>query len=244
LPVVLLAGLMVAGFAHSGTTDSRVPTSLTAAPTEALGASLVPFADQGDLVPEAAGQRKPIALAFDDFPFPDETPKLLEALARCNVQVTFFAIGHKLKEHPEFAAQALYQGHDIENHTFDHVRLIYCTPAQIHYELQTCNQVIQNLTGVPPHFLRCPGGRSNAAIRKEALACGLECVDTRVTNTGDMDVTASQLIERCKERAHSGAILSLHDGVPATIAAMPTIVSLLRSKGYQFETVDQMLRKR
>jgi len=211
----------------------------------ALQQWLVPGAElDGRLgpLPMAAGVKKFIALTFDDFPFPDETPKLLEALAPLNAPVTFFAIGHKLKDHPEFAAQALYQGHALENHTYDHVRLITLTPEQIRVDLTKCNQVIRDLTGVAPRYLRSPGGRSTPTIRREALACGLLCVDPLVTNIGDMAHTSAEIVQRCQDGAHPGAIFSLHDGVPETIAALPIVISKLRHQGYQFVTVEKLLR--
>jgi peptidoglycan-N-acetylglucosamine deacetylase len=192
--------------------------------------------------PVATGAKKCIALTFDDFPFPDATPKLLEVLAAQDVHVTFFAIGHKLKDHPEFAAQALYQGHSLENHTFDHPRLTTCTPDQIRRELTLCNQVIRDLTGSAPRYLRSPGGRSTPTIRREAATCGLECVDTMVTNIGDMAHTTAEIVKRCSEGAHPGAIFSLHDGVPETIEALPIVITKLRHQGYQFVTVQQLLR--
>jgi peptidoglycan/xylan/chitin deacetylase (PgdA/CDA1 family) len=197
---------------------------------------------QATLLPVGAGAKRLIALTFDDFPFPDATPKMLEVLAEQQVQVTFFTIGHKLTEHPEFAAQALYQGHALENHTYDHVRLIYCTPEQIHRELSLCNQVIRDLTGVAPHYLRCPGGRSNATIDQEALANGLQCVDPLVTDIGDMGKSPAAIVRRCEADAHPGAIFSLHDGVPETMAALPIVIPYLRSKGYEFVTVERLLR--
>ena len=63
-----------------------------------------------------------------------------------------------------------------------------------------------------------------------------------VTNIGDMAHTSAEIVKRCQEGAHPGAIFSLHDGVPETIEALPIVIGKLRHQGYQFVTVQQLLR--
>jgi len=210
----------------------------------APGSFFFPLAWEEAAEPEplSRSQQKLIALSFDDFPFPQGTPKLLEVLATEKVRVTFFTIGRKLEKHPEFAAQALYHGHALENHTYDHVRLTTRPLGEVRADLRRCNVVIRDLTGVAPHYLRSPGGRSTPAIRREAAACGLLCVDPLVANIGDMNKSSATITQRCQNRARDGVIFSLHDGVPATMAALPKVIHTLRGQGYEFVTVHELLQ--
>jgi peptidoglycan/xylan/chitin deacetylase (PgdA/CDA1 family) len=187
------------------------------------------------------GGHKLIALSFDDFPFPNGTPQLLQELARAQVRVTFFAIGHKVREYPDLVALALTQGHSIQNHTYHHVRLTDLTPDQVREELNMCSKVIRDFTGVTPRYLRAPHAASNATVDREARRCGLLCVDPVVTNVFDMTATSGTIYSRCLQRAKPGAILAMHDGLPATLDALPRVIAALRNKGYEFVTVDQLL---
>ena len=188
-----------------------------------------------------AGGRKLIALAFDDFPFPDRSPRLLEVLARLHVPATFFAIGHKVREYPDVVALALTQGHSIQNHTYHHIRLADLPAERVREELNLCSQAIRDYTGVTPRFLRAPHAASNATVNREAKRCGLTCIDPIVTNIYDMTASSETIYRRCLQMAKPGAILALHDGLATTTEAMPRVIAELRNKGYEFVTVDQLL---
>ncbi len=188
--------------------------------------------------------RKLIALAFDDFPFPNGSPQLLAELARAQVRVTFFAIGHKVREYPDLVALALTQGHSIQNHTYHHVRLADLPAEKVREELDLCSQAIRDFTGVTPRYLRAPHAASNPTVDREARRCGLLCVDPVVTNVFDMTASSAVVYKRCLQRAKPGAILALHDGLPATREALPQVIAALKDKGYQFVTVDQLLESR
>lgn len=188
--------------------------------------------------------QKLIALAFDDFPFPNGSPQLLAQLARAQVRVTFFAIGHKVREYPDVVTLALTQGHSIQNHTYHHVRLADLPAEKVREELNLCSQTIRDFTGVTPRYLRAPHAASNPTVDREARRCGLLCVDPVVTNVFDMRASSAVVYKRCLQRAKPGAILALHDGLPATREALPRVIAALKDKGYQFVTVDQLLESR
>lgn len=188
--------------------------------------------------------QKLIALAFDDFPFPNGSPQLLNELSRAQVRVTFFAIGHKVREYPDVVALALTLGHSIQNHTYHHVRLADLPAEKVREELNLCSQAIRDFTGVTPRYLRAPHAASNPTVDREARRCGLLCVDPVVTNVFDMTASSAVVYKRCLQRAKPGAILALHDGLPATREALPRVIAALKDKGYQFVTVDQLLESR
>jgi peptidoglycan/xylan/chitin deacetylase (PgdA/CDA1 family) len=63
-----------------------------------------------------------VTLSFDNGPEPDATPRVLEVLARCGVQATFFVLGTKLADPARraLAARAHAEGRWIGNHTKSH----------------------------------------------------------------------------------------------------------------------------
>ncbi len=76
-----------------------------------------------------------VALTFDDGPDPDYTPDVLRILAAAQVHATFFVIGRNAREYPELIAAILDGGHEIGNHTQDHVWLDGVPPVEVRRQL-------------------------------------------------------------------------------------------------------------
>jgi len=53
----------------------------------------------------------------------------------------------------------------------------------------------------------------------------------------------TRIVSRIEQRSSNGGIILLHDGVEQTIAALPSIIDVLRSRGYEFVTIDELLGK-
>src|SRR5215217_680597 len=67
-------------------------------------------------------KEKVIYLTFDDGPIPDVTPFVLKTLKDFNAKATFFCIGDNIRKHPEIFRQLKKEGHQIGNHTFNHLK--------------------------------------------------------------------------------------------------------------------------
>ncbi|NJM26056.1 MAG: polysaccharide deacetylase family protein, partial [Bacteroidia bacterium] len=61
-----------------------------------------------------------IAITFDDGPQAGHTDKVMDVLARHNVQAAFFCIGNNVLRHPDLARQLHDAGHLVSNHSFTH----------------------------------------------------------------------------------------------------------------------------
>ena len=195
---------------------------------------------QARLLLQANSAPPRIALAFDDYPFPEFSPRLLSLLAETQTPVTFFTIGNKLEKAPHLAALALMHGHSLQNHTYSHPRLDALPSERVRQEWREGAQVIRALTGQNPTLSRAPGERSNDEVWRESQACGMLCVDPLVSDIYDMGKSARVIENRCMELAGPGVILSLHDGVPETLEALPHVIGRLRARGYQFVTVEEL----
>ena len=65
----------------------------------------------------------------------------------------------------------------------------------------------------------------------------------------DWKLTADLVVDRIARRTSNGAIICLHDGrelqkradIRATVATVRILVPLLRDRGYQLNTVSQLL---
>lgn len=99
-----------------------------------------------------------VALTFDDGPNPEWTPVLLDGLKERGVKASFFVIGEKAQESKDLVKRMYDEGHIIGNHTFSHVQLTAIGNDSACEEIVKANQVLYDITGEYPQFIRPPFG--------------------------------------------------------------------------------------
>jgi len=185
--------------------------------------------------------RKEVALTFDDGPHPAYTPKLLDILDRYGVKATFFVVGMMARRYPKLVEEEAARGHVVGNHTYHHIDLTKVSDEQIADEIQRCDVVLRRILGRQPRFFRPPGGDYNARVAQISQSIG----HTMVLWTDDPADYASPgegvILERTLARVRNGGIILMHDGIQQTIDVLPAIITYLKSRGYRFVTVDEML---
>jgi peptidoglycan/xylan/chitin deacetylase (PgdA/CDA1 family) len=202
------------------------------------------------------GQRKSIALTFDDGPS-EGTTELLEYLGEQGVSATFFQCGMNVLRHPDIAKAVHAAGHEIGNHTFSHLRLCprlgwklnLQSVRSIYREFYETQRVIQRTADVVPVFLRAPYGLRWLGLRVTQRRLGLIGVMWTVIGH-DWEWKASEITEYILERSHAGGIICLHDGrdiqrepnISQTLLAVRMIVPELKKRGFLFETVSGLLQ--
>ena len=62
-----------------------------------------------------------VYLTFDDGPIPEATPFVLDVLKEHNIKATFFMVGDNVRKHPLIYERVKAEGHQIGNHTFNHI---------------------------------------------------------------------------------------------------------------------------
>jgi len=183
-----------------------------------------------------------IALAFDDGPHPQYTPKLLAILQREQVQATFLVVGKMAEQYPDLIRQESAAGHLIGNHTYHHVNLTRIPLNLVETEWQACNEVIESILGLAMAYCRPPGGDYDADVITAAAKAGLTTV-LWTDDPADYARPGDRLIERRVLDAISpGGIVLLHDGVQQTVDVLPQIIETLKQRGRQFQTIDEMAR--
>ncbi|MGV3617384.1 MAG: polysaccharide deacetylase family protein [Fimbriimonas sp.] len=188
--------------------------------------------------------QREIALTFDDGPHPAFTPRLLEVLRRERVPATFFLVGFQAEAQPDLVRTIEADGNEIANHTYHHVSLPKIDPVSAADEIKACGKVLQRITGRAPHLFRPPGGRYTPEVERIAEALGY----TTVLWTADPGDYASPgtaiILDRTLRETRNGGILLLHDGIDQTIDVLPTLIHALRAEGFEFVTVDTLIRHR
>jgi peptidoglycan-N-acetylglucosamine deacetylase len=191
----------------------------------------------------AAGSRGPlpVALTFDDGPWPNSTAQILTILTQRQAPATFFTVGRQVEHYPELVRQELAAGMAVGSHSWSHPQPFDRLPvARIRDEITRGRRSLVPL-GVHPMGFRPPGGAAAPAVTAAAQRLGdrtvLWSVDPADWQPG---VTSAQLVQGVLAAVRPGAIVLLHDGGgdrSATVAALPAIIDGLRRLGLTLTVV-------
>lgn len=143
-------------------------------------------------------------------------------------------------EHPELF--------ELGNHSYSHPDFRKLTAAQMSDELRRTEEAIGRVVDLDPAPLfRPPYGGWNDAVLEAVGKAGysktvmwdVDTIDWRPTTDGGP--TADDIVAKVVSQADRGSIVLMHLGGFNTLAALPRIVSELRSRGYELVTVGELL---
>lgn len=187
---------------------------------------------------------KQVALTFDDGPNNQYTPQILDILKEQNVKATFFVLGNMVESNPEVAKRIVNEGHVIANHSWNHPHLPQIAKTEIDKELNRTHDIVKSVTGKQMKLMRPPYGEVNEDVLSVLGNKGLSVINWDV-DTGDWTgKKPEEITNTVKSNIQSGSIILMHDAGgdrSATVQALPSIISELKSQGYTLVTVDQLL---
>ncbi len=182
-------------------------------------------------------------LTFDDGPYPVATPALLAALQRLGVPADFFLIGRDATEQPAIAARMAAGGNEIGDHTLSHPQMkTLLFPAQL-AEIADGATAIKRRTGQVPAYFRPPHGNFDGATL-DAVRSNRQTMALWDVDPGDWKrLSPDFIIANVTKTAKSPAVILLHNGSDATVAALPSIVDAYRRAGFEFVTLSQLQQR-
>lgn len=187
---------------------------------------------------------KSVTFTFDDSPDENITFAVLDVLKRYNVKASFFMVGNTMNEiNATAVTRASEEGHLVLNHSFSHSRLTKLDCESITHELNTTAKRIHELTGHYPLLMRPPYGSINPEVANTINTQGyttiLWSLDSLDWAIKDEEAIAANVIVNVRP----GEIILMHAGRSntATPAALVKIIETLRTQGYSFQRLDEML---
>jgi peptidoglycan/xylan/chitin deacetylase (PgdA/CDA1 family) len=190
-----------------------------------------------------------IALTFDDGPHPRDTPRVLESLAKHDIQATFFLVGKAVKQHPDLVRQIHQSGHQTGIHCYQHTPFPFETSDKLRVQLEHTARMITQACGVSSEAIknvRPPYGLFNRRTLSQLSEWGYRLVMWNNIPPHWMQ-PLSWTIRQMLEQVHSGSVIVLHDGHGHGLDAakiVDTIVPRLKDQGYHFVTIESMLRNK
>lgn len=204
-----------------------------------------------------SGDNKIAYLTFDDGPS-NNTLQILDILKKEKIKGTFFVTGKTDDFSMSTYKKIINEGHSIGNHSYSHdYSYIYKNEDNFFKDFNKLNDLIYKTTGVVPSLFRFPGGSNNQVSWKYSdknftkkmsdslknkniphIDWNVDSTDASVV-TQDKDRIVKSVLENAKRQ--NQIVVLMHDSKPktTTVAALPQIISGLRSMGYTFEAVSK-----
>jgi peptidoglycan/xylan/chitin deacetylase (PgdA/CDA1 family) len=186
-----------------------------------------------------------VALTFDGGGNADGAKGVLTTLRRESVPATFFLTGHFVQSYPQ-VARTIGRRYPVGNHTVNHYDLLRLSPAAAQREVTRAAVMIERATGrdTRPYF-RFPYGSRNSRTLRMVNALGYASVRWTVDTWGWMGLSQQSVngaVRRVVRSLVPGEIVLMHLGSSrdhSTIdsKALPTVIKLVRARGYRFVTL-------
>ena len=187
---------------------------------------------------------KIVALTYDDGPCAN-TMKLLEVLKKHDAKATFFVLGERVNDRPDYAKAIVDAGNEIASHTVDHKSLQKISLADARWQVTQSLDSIEKATGVRAKLMRAPyGAIDNELAAKLAQTEPITFVQWSVDPEDWKDRDAKTVYDRVISNVKPGRIILMHDLYESTTQATDKIITTLKKEGYSFVTVSELLEHR
>ena len=182
--------------------------------------------------------KKYVALTFDDGPGKD-TKELVDLLVKNNVKASFFMVGQNIKNYKSSVKYAYDNGMEICNHSQNHKNLKNLSKEDIEYEINSVDDMLEEIIGERARYYRSPGGNQNENVLNTiSKPCILWNVDTRDWESRD----TQKIISKTLKEVDDGDIILMHEIYKTTLDAVEPIIIKLKEKGYNFVTVTELYK--
>ena len=175
-----------------------------------------------------------VYLTFDDGPIPESTPFILDTLQEHGVKATFFMVGDNVRKYPELYDRILADGHQVGNHTHNHIGGLRHSIHEYLYNVEKANAYIRSPLFRPPHgWMRL----SQYAVLSRRYQVVMWDV---VTRDYSRLLTADDVLANVERYTRNGSIITFHDSLKSVDklrTALPKSIDWLKMQGYAFKTI-------
>ncbi|MCQ4079998.1 polysaccharide deacetylase family protein [Streptomyces sp. RB6PN25] len=217
---------------HSPAPAARTPSS-----QRPLPASLP------EQITNAPRDRPLVALTFHGQGEPKLCTALLGEAERAGARLTVLAVGSWLDAYPQMAHRVLDGGHELGNHTQNHLAICDMPATEASAEINGCAQRLRRLTGSIGRWFRPSQAQyATPLVERLARAAGYPHVLSYDVDSLDYTDPGADAVQRTVLRkVERGSVVSLHLGHAGTVEALPAVLDGLRQRGLRAVTTSELL---
>ena len=200
--------------------------------------------DEPSAIYSVETDKKMLALTFDISWGDTMAEPILNILQDKGVtKATFFLSAPWSESHPDIVKKIVDAGYEIGSHGYKHVNYSTLTDEEIRQQIIAAHNVLQKMTGKSPNLIRLPNGDFDRRVLRIANELNYKVIQWDTDSMDWMTPGADSIVQRVTQKAHKGDIILMHasDSAKQTPEALPQIIDQLRSKGYEFVTVSDLI---
>lgn len=188
---------------------------------------------------------KVLYLTFDAGFENGNTPAILDALKKHQVQATFFVVGTYIESNPELVKRMAAEGHTVGNHTWHHPDMSQIsTKSAFEKELKDVENAYKELTGEEmTKFYRPPQGKYSETNLQMAKELGYKTFFWSLAYVDwyeDNQPTHEEAFEKLTGRIHPGAIVLLHSTSKTNAEILDELLTKWEEMGYTIKPLTDL----
>ena len=198
----------------------------------------------GRLIHRVETSRKVVALTFDDGPTQNITPQVLELLKAKGVRATFFVTGAELEMNMDRGRDIVAAGHELGNHSYSHERMVLVSPSYVANEIEQTDRFIRDAGYQGEIYFRPPYGKKLLILPNYLSQHNRTTVTWDVEPDTNNKALADEIAQQAVAETRPGSIVLLHvmySNRAESLKAVPKIIDELKSSGFEFVTVSELL---
>lgn len=157
------------------------------------------------------GSANQVYLTFDDGPVPGVTDFVLNELAKRGQNATFFMVGDNLRKFPTLSKEVFESGHQIGNHTFNHLNGWKTTHEEYLKNIQAFDRVLESSLGIQTTLFRPPYGLMKNSQAKEVLKTKRLIMWNVLSGDYDKRIGPYRVLSKSIKNTLPGSVVLFHD---------------------------------
>lgn len=222
-------------------------------PTERPAPPQTTDSDHAVVITRPETGRQEIAVTFDAGDGRGYTTDIIDTLDAYGIVATFGVTGEWATANPDLLREIVSRGHQVMNHGYTHASFTgvsvggeAMTQEQMRAEVLDTEQAIWENSGgyeVGPYF-RFPYGDYNATSLAILKQLGYDySIWWGCDSKAWMGHTADDIVRECgHEKAGPGLIVLLHVDQEPDFAALPRLIEIYQSAGFDLVSVEQLIQ--
>ena len=196
-------------------------------------------------------EEKKVALTFDDGPDDIFTPQILDVLKEKNVKATFFVIGKRAEGYPKVMRRIVDESHLVGNHTWSHPNIMKISLEDAKQEVLKTEKLLKSYCDDSADrikIFRSPYGSIDPERVEFISNIGYKIIAWNVDSLDWKGLSAEEVKTNVLENVTEGSIILQHsaggegEDLSGSVEALPEIIDVLKKEGFEFVTIDEILK--